>query len=140
MHHPAPTPHVCGRAWLRDWAGQNPRKGFRRAWADIRAEGTVVNKKKVQRLWREEGLRVNVRKVRKRNGESTTPIADADAPNAVWSIDLNRPEFESTSEGRMFKLASMLDEHTRESLLHITERSITAERLVSELEAVMAVK
>ncbi|NQU36175.1 MAG: transposase, partial [Actinobacteria bacterium] len=124
------------RRWLRTWAAQNARKGFRRAWADLRAEGTVVNRKKVQRLWREEGLRVNVGKVRKRNGTSTTPITDADAPDVVWGVDF-QPD--STRDGRMFKIASMVDEHTRESLLDITERSITAERLVNELETIIAI-
>jgi transposase InsO family protein len=38
------------------------------------------------------------------------------------------------------KIASMIDEHTRESLLHIVERSITAERLVAELEKVFAAR
>lgn len=125
------------RSWLRTWAAKNPRKGFRRAWADLRAEGTVVNRKKVQRLWREEGLRVNVRKVRKRNGASTTAITDADAPNVVWAIDF---QFDSTRDGRMFKIASMVDEHTRESLLDVTERSITAEHLVGELDRIIAAR
>ena len=55
-HTPA-DPDVELRAWLRTWAGANPRKGHRRAWAALRAEGMVVNRKKVQRLWREEGHR-----------------------------------------------------------------------------------
>lgn len=75
------------RAWLRTWAGQHPRAGHRRAWAALRAEGMVVNRKKVQRLWREEDLRVAVRKVRKRHGTTTTPITEADAPNVVWAVD-----------------------------------------------------
>ncbi|MEV6389043.1 integrase catalytic domain-containing protein [Nocardia xishanensis] len=45
-------------------------------------------------------------------------------------------QFDSTVDGRAVKIASMIDEHTRESLLHLVERSITAERLVAELEKV----
>ncbi|WP_141752317.1 IS3 family transposase [Rhodococcus erythropolis] len=71
------------RKWLRDWAKANQRKGFRRAWANLRADGWVINKKKIQRLWREEGLRVNVRNICKRAGASTTPITEADAPKVV---------------------------------------------------------
>jgi hypothetical protein len=41
-------------------------------------------------------------------------------------------------DGKAIKIASMIDEHTRESLLHLVERSITAERLVTELERVFA--
>ena len=53
----------------------------------------------------------------------------------VWAIDF---QFDSTIDGKAIKIASMIDEHTRVSLLHLVERSITAERLVSELEAVFA--
>jgi putative transposase len=45
---------------------------------------------------------------------------------------------DSTIDGKAIKIASMVDEHTRESLLNIVERSITAERLVDELEKVFA--
>jgi transposase InsO family protein len=56
-------------------------------------------------------------------------------PNVVWAIDF---QFDSTVDGRAIKIASMIDEHTRVSLLHVVERSITAKRLVTELEAVFA--
>ncbi len=48
-------------------------------------------------------------------------------------------QFDSTVDGRAVKIASMIDEHTRESLPHLVERSITAERLVTELKKVFAV-
>lgn len=38
------------RAWLRDWARNHPRRGFRPTYHDARAEGWQVNHKKVQRL------------------------------------------------------------------------------------------
>jgi transposase InsO family protein len=47
-------------------------------------------------------------------------------------------QFDSTVDGKAIKIGSMVDEHTRESLLHLVERSITAERLVAELEMVFA--
>ena len=67
---------------------------------------------------------------RKRAGVSSIPPVEADAPNAVWAIDF---QFDSTIDGKAIKIASMIDEHTRRSLLHVVERSITAERLVIEL-------
>lgn len=68
--------------WLNEWANQpmNARKGYRRAWADLVAEGHIINKKKVHRLWRDEGLQVSQRWRRKRVGSSSGPILDADAP------------------------------------------------------------
>src|SRR5258705_7399959 len=124
------------RAWLGA-DGPKPRcHGFRRAWAALRCdERREVNKKKVHRLWRQEGLQVRVRSPRKRAGVSSIPPVEADAPNVVWAIDF---QFDSTVDGRAVKIASMIDEHTRCSLLHLVERSITAERLVAEIEHVFA--
>ena len=51
----------------------------------------------------------------------------------VWAIDF---QFDSTIDGQAIKIASMIGEHTRLLLLNIVERSITAERLVDELEKV----
>nr|WP_110782027.1 IS3 family transposase [Mycolicibacterium parafortuitum] len=124
------------RAWLRSYATKHPCHGFRRAWAALRYdERREVNKKKVHRLWREEGLQVRVRSPRKRAGVSSIAPVVADAPNVVWAIDF---QFDSTIDGKAIKIASMVDEHTRVSLLNIVERSITAERLVDELKKVFA--
>jgi putative transposase len=98
-------------------------------------ERRAVNKKKVHRLWRQEGLQVPVGSPRKRAGAATAPQVAADAPKVVWALDF---QFDSTIDGKAIKIASMIDEHTRESLLHLVERSITAERLVTELERVFA--
>jgi hypothetical protein len=82
-----------------------------------------VNLKKVHRLWREEGLQVRVHSPRKRAGVSSTPQVAADAPKVLWALDF---QFDSTTDGKAIKIASMIDEHTHESLLHLVERSITA--------------
>jgi putative transposase len=124
------------RAWLRSYATKHPCHGFRRAWARLRYdERREVNKKKIHRLWREEGLQVKVTSPRKRAGVSSIPPIVAVAPNVVWAIDF---QFDSTVDGKAIKIASMVDEHTRMSLLNIVERSITAERLVAELTKVFA--
>ena len=82
-----PTPDAAPREWLRQWAHDHPRWGFRRAYHAARAEGWYVNHKRLQRLWREEGLRVPQRRRRKRLGSSTTTTI-ADAANRVWAVDL----------------------------------------------------
>jgi putative transposase len=120
------------RQWLGDYAKNHPRRGFRPAYHDARAEGWVVNHKKLQRLWREEGLRVPVRARRKRLGCSTAPdTARADAPNRVWAVDF---QFDSTTDGRPVKIASIIDEHTRECLGGLVARSITGDDLINELD------
>jgi transposase InsO family protein len=66
---------------------------------------------------------------------SSVPVVEADGPKVVWALDF---QFDSTIDGKAIKIASMIGEHTRMSLLHLVERSITAERLVEELERVFA--
>ncbi len=132
---PATTPadpDAALRAWLREWAKAHPRRGFRNAYADARAEGWAVNHKKIQRLWREEGLRVPQRRRRKRLGSSTTPNPPvADGPNRVWAVDF---QFDATTDGRPIKLVSIIDEHTRECLGGLVDRSINGDRLIDELD------
>lgn len=67
-------PDAALRAALRTYARAHPLHGFRRAWAHLRHdEGAVVNKKKVHRLWKEEGLQVRIHHPRKRAGVSSSP-------------------------------------------------------------------
>jgi transposase InsO family protein len=120
------------RAWLRDWAADHPRRGFRPAYHDARSEGWNVNHKKLQRLWRQEGLRIPQRHRRKRAGIPTVPITPtAQAPGQVWAIDF---QFDSTTDGRAIKIATIIDEYTRQCLGGLVERSITGDDLVDELE------
>jgi putative transposase len=125
-------PDAALRAWLRAYARDHPRRGFRPAYHDARGEGWIVNHKKIQRLWREEGLRVPQRRRRKRHGTSTAgDTVTADAPNRVWAADF---QFDATTDGRPIKIVSIVDEHTRECLGGLVERSITGEDLIAELE------
>ena len=125
-------PDASLRTWLRQYAKNHPRRGFRPAYHDARGEGWAVNHKKVQRLWRDEGLRVPQRRRRKRLGTSTAPDRPkADAPNKVWAVDF---QFDATTDGRPIKIVSIVDEHTRECLGGLVERSVTADRLINELD------
>jgi transposase InsO family protein len=98
-------------------------------------ERREVNKKMIHRLWREEGLQVRVHSARKRAGVSSVPPVEADAPNVLWAIDF---QFDSAIDRKAIKIASMIDEHTRVSLLNLVERSITGEALVDELKKIFA--
>jgi transposase InsO family protein len=124
------------RSCLRDYASTHPRWGYRRAYHDARGEGWHVNHKKLQRLWRDEGLRVPQPRRRKRLGVTTAPILPtADAPNRVWAVDF---QFDATTNGRPIEIASIVDEHTRECLGGLVARSITADTLINELDRITA--
>ena len=122
------------RAELRKFSKDRPRWGYRRAHHHLRELGWEVNRKRVQRLWREEGLRVPVRRrKRRRVGDSTVPAQRlrAERPNQVWAFDF---QFDQTADGRSLKLLNVVDEFTRESLEMLVERGIDAERTVEVLE------
>lgn len=123
------------RDWLRAYAKTHSRWGYRRAYHDARGEGWVVNHKKIQRLWTQEGLRVPQRRRRKRVGSSTGDSKAATTPNTVWAVDF---QFDVDEQGRAIKICSIVDEHTRECLGGLVERSITAERLTDQLDALVA--
>jgi putative transposase len=57
-------PDAALRAWLRVYAKAHPPWGLRLAYHDARGEGWTANHKKIQRPWREEGLRVPQRRRR----------------------------------------------------------------------------
>jgi len=123
------------RAWLRQYAKDYPRWGYRRAYHDARGEGWHVNHKKIQRLWHDEGLRVPQQRRRKRVGSSTADAPTASAPNAVWAVDF---QFDVCEQGRALKICSIVDEHTRECIGGLVERSITANRFIDHLEDLIA--
>ncbi len=126
------------RAKLRELSRQHPRWGYRRAWASLREDGWAANRKKIQRLWREEGLRVPQRKrKRQRLGTSTTSAARlrAERPNQVWALDY---QYDTTVDGRVLKLLHVVDEHTREALAVQVERSIDADHTVRVLDRIVA--
>lgn len=126
------------RSRLRELSREQPRWGYRRAWASLRGEGWSVNRKKIQRLWREEGLRVPARRrKRQRLGVSTSSAARlrAERPDQVWALDF---QFDTTSDGRILKLLHVVDEHTREALAIQVERRIDADQTVSVLEGIVA--
>jgi hypothetical protein len=85
-----------------------------------------LNRKKVQRLWREEGLRVLVRHRRKRVGTSTSPAPAADRPNKIWAADF---QWDSDENGRKIKIPHLAGEHTRERVGGLAERRMPAGRL-----------
>jgi len=126
------------RAELRRFSAERPRWGYRRAHHRLREEGWVVNRKRVQRLWREEGLRVpQRRRKRRRLGDSTVPAERlrAERPNHVWAFDF---QFDQTADGRALKLLNIVDEFTREALVMLVARSIDGDMVVATLERLVA--
>ena len=132
---PQPRPLDDGelRAELRAIAQAHPRWGYKMATRVVRREGWKVNRKRVQRLWRDEGLKRPPQRPRKRRRVrlDTAERLTALRPNHVWALDF---EFDETADQRRLKLANIVDEYTREALVMRVGRHCTAEDLITELE------
>lgn len=127
------------RAWLRAFSKQRPRWGWRRAAKGLRKEGWKINNKRVQRVWREEGLKVPYRKRKKRLAGVGTHVGAMCpiAPNALWALDF---QFDVTADGRTLKLLNVIDEFTRECPAIVVDRSIDADRVVATLDRLLLVR
>jgi putative transposase len=126
------------RARLRALARERPRYGYRRMTALLREEGFCVNHKRIQRLCRDEGLRVLRRpKKRYRVGISTVPATRLRAthPDHVWAIDYC---FDQTADLRTLKVLAITDEFTKEALAIEVDRSIDADHTVGVLDRIAA--
>jgi len=121
------------RQRLHELAKKHPGSGYRRMTRLLKREGMRINKKRVQRLWREEGLRNPLRKRRKRargHSKNSCAMKKAECKNHVWCWDFTMDE---TAEGRRLKWFSVLDEFTRECLALEVERRMTARDVVTIL-------
>jgi putative transposase len=109
------------------------RYGYRRVTALLRAEGFRVNHKRVERLWRREGLKVPAKQPARRrlwlNDGSCVRLRPAH-PGHVWSYDFVKCR---TTDGRAFRLLTVIDEYTRECLAIDVARAITADDVLDRL-------
>lgn len=118
----------------------HPRYGYRRITALLRVEGWCVHRKRVYRLWRQEGLKVPTKtRKRKRLGGSQNRCTRrrAEHINHVWSYDFVADQ---TEDGRRLKMLVVLDEYTRESLSIDVARRIQAQDVIATLEYLFAVR
>ncbi len=116
---------------LRELAAERPRYGYRRLHILLCREGVRVNRKRIQRIYREEELMVR-RKKRKRVAQmprQAMPVPDR--PNVRWSIDFMQ---DTLADGRTFRLLNIVDDFTREAVAIEVATSIPGDRVVRVLE------
>ena len=92
------------------------RYGYRKIAALLRMEGWTVNHKKVERLWREEGLQLPKRHKKRRrlyHKDSSVIRLRPLHKNHIWSVDFVHDKL---SSGRSYKMLTVLDEYTRQAL------------------------
>jgi putative transposase len=118
-------------------AETNPRYGYRRIWALLRAEGWAVNRKRIERLWRAEGHHVPPRRSRSSGQKALGAAANAAwitpavRPNHIWSYDF---VVTRTRGGGQIRILNVVDEFTRVCLGSHVARSIGARQVTLALE------
>ena len=99
------------------------RVGYRMVTYMLRNEGILINHKRVERIWREEGLKLPKKQVKKRRlwlTDGSCIRLRAEHKNHVWSYDFVE---DRTSNGRKIRFLNVLDEHTHECLASVPRRS-----------------
>lgn len=113
-------------------ANKHKRYGYRRITRLVRREGKIVNKKRIERIWREEGLSLKQRKSRKRKyGNTVEMINKAVRKNHVWTYDFVE---DRTENGRKLRFLCVVDEYTRECLAIRVEHSFGSVQVIETLE------
>lgn len=119
------------RQQMQQLALQWPRFGYRRLYVLLRRSGMKINHKRVQRLYREEGLALRRRKRRRRACTLRVPMAAAARPNQRWSMDFVSDVLVG---GRRIRALTIVDDYTRECPAIEVDTSINGVRVARVLD------
>lgn len=115
-------------------AGEYGRYGYRRVTGLLWQAGWQVNPKRVERIWRQEGLKVPSRQPRKRGrlwlNDGSCIRLRAERKNHVWSYDF---VMDRTHEGKAFRMLTIVDEYTKESLAIRVARKLDSNEVIHAL-------
>jgi transposase InsO family protein len=109
------------------------RYGYRRVTAMLRMEGWIANHKRVQRIWRREGLRVPSKQPKRARlwlNDGSCIRLRPEHKDHVWAYDFVH---DRTHDGRSMRMLTIVDEYTRESLAIDVERKLNSERVLERL-------
>ncbi|MGP2490699.1 IS3 family transposase [Mesorhizobium sp. PUT5] len=114
-------------------ASRYGRYGYRRITAMLRSEGWTVNAKRVERIWRREGLKVPQKQPKKGRlwlTDGSCIRLRPEHPNHVWSYDFVEGRIHN---GRKFRMLNIIDEFTRECLAIRIDRKLNSTDVIDAL-------
>jgi putative transposase len=121
----APEDEALLREKVIELASQYGRYGYRRVTALLRNQGWIVNHKRVERIWREEGLKVPQKQPKRGRlwlNDGSVIRLRPEFPKHVWSYDFMQ---DCTHNGVPYRILNVIDEYTRECLAVKVARSLT---------------
>lgn len=116
------------------------RYGYRRITALLKAEGFDINHKRVERIWREEGLKVPQKQPKRRRlwlNDGSCVRLRAEHKNHVWSYDFVEDKL---SNGRKVRWLNIIDEYSRECLASIPRRSWKHQNVLETLSGLFVIR
>lgn len=116
---------------IRELAHQRRRFGCPRIHLLLRREGLVVNHKRTERIYREEGLSLRRRKRKKMAAQTRVIMPVPVGPNERWSMDFVT---DSIVTGRRFRALAIVDDYSRECPAIEVDTSLGGARVVDVLE------
>jgi putative transposase len=121
------------RARLRELASAKPRWGYQQLHILLLREGHVVNRNKVLRLYREEGLAVSRRRRKKHVAVARVPLPKPTRRTERWSMDFVG---DALFDGRPFRCFTLVDDFTRECPAIEVAHSLPAWRVIHVFERI----
>jgi putative transposase len=131
-----PDRDVALRKRMRELAEQRKRFGCRRLHTLLKREGLVVNKKRTERIYREEKLTIRVRRRKKGAAQGRIELPKAKRPNQLWAMDFLH---DALHTGRKFRLLPIIDTYTKECFWIEADTSIGGQRVTQVLTRISAV-
>lgn len=122
-YEPVPNNDAELLAAIAEIRRRKPRWGSKRIHRQLRRTGLLVNRKRIERLWKEHNLAVPARKRRRKVRTGDTVPVSSQYRNHVWTYDI---VYDATESGRTFKVLTVVDEFTRYALAVHGARSVTA--------------
>lgn len=125
------------RVRLRELAEQRRRFGCPRLHVMLKREKLVINHKRTERLYREEGLSLRLKRHRKRAALIRVKLPEAERANQHWSMDFAS---DSLCTGRKFRALVIVDDYTKESPAIEVDTSIPGARVVKVLDRLAEIR
>lgn len=132
-YKPVPDKNIEFRIRLRELAEQRRKFGVPRLHIMLRREGHLINHKRTERLYREEGLSLRQKKRKKRISHLRVVMDKPERINQHWSMDFVS---DNLYNGRRFRVLTVIDDLSRECPALEADHSLTGKRVTRVLDRV----